>query len=296
MFENSSVLVVCADNDSTIMRIEIDAETQKSICHTFAEAVQSLTSDKEKVEFDGRYKPEQDEILHISNFQLADEIKDAVRNPIGVAAYEKTNGEYPPIKAVFVGEKVGDGDTEKFSVAFQRFRKQQYISTSNFNLFWSNNTFRHEKSYGISISDSIDCFYDPNEELQFTSFYYARQVFDLSGYYRSATTQEVTSFTSTESLSFENASDFEAMANSSIRRKIAAINDSDVLKKYQAIDIKRLAQKVGIAITVKNKQIVIPNDKEQIKVILGFLDEEAYRGPFSQITYLANSKRKVPNQ
>lgn len=296
MFDSSSVLVICADGNDSIMRIEIDAETQKSICETFAEAVQSLTSEKEKVEFDGRYKPEQDEILHISNFQLKDDIKDAVRNPIGVTAYEKTNGEYQAIKAVFVGEKVDEGDTEKFSVAFQRFRKEQYISTSNFNLFWSNNTFRHEKSYGISISDSIDCFYAPDEGLQFTSFYYARQVFDLSGYYRSATTQEVTSFTSNESLCFENAQDFENLANSSIRRKIAAINDSEVLKKYQAIDIKRLAQKAGISITVKNKQIVIPNDKEQIKVILGFLDEEAYRGPFSQITYLANSKRKVPNR
>ena len=296
MFDSSSVLVICADGNDSIMRIEIDAKTQKSICETFAEAVQSLTSEKEKVEFDGRYKPEQDEILHISNFQLKDDIKDAVRNPIGVTAYEKTNGEHPAIKAVFVGEKVDEGDTEKFSVAFQRFRKEQYISTSNFNLFWSNNTFRHEKSYGIRISDSIDCFYAPDEELQFTSFYYARQVFDLSGYYRSATTQEVTSFTSNESLCFENAQDFENLANSSIRRKIAAINDSEVLKKYQAIDIKRLAQKAGISITVKNKQIVIPNDKEQIKVILGFLDEEAYRGPFSQITYLANSKRKVPNR
>lgn len=296
MFDSSSILVICADGNDSIMRIEIDAKTQKSICETFAEAVQSLTSEKEKVEFDGRYKPEQDEILHISNFQLKDDIKDAVRNPIGVIAYEKTNGEYPTIKAVFVGEKVDEGDTEKFSVAFQRFRKEQYISTSNFNLFWSKNTFRHEKSYGISISDSIDCFYAPDEELQFTSFYYARQVFDLSGYYRSATTQEVTSFTSNESLCFENAQDFENLANSSIRRKIAVINDSEVLKKYQALDIKRLAQKAGISITVKNKQIVIPNDKEQIKVILGFLDEEAYRGPFSQITYLANSKRKVSNR
>jgi len=296
MFDSSSILVICADDNDTIMRIEIDADTQKSICTTFAEAVQSLTSEKAKVEFDGRYKPEQDEILHISNFQLADEIKDAVRNPIGITAYEKINGEYPLIKAVFAGEKVDEGDTEKFSIAFQRFRKEQYISTANFNLFWSDNTFRYEKSYGISISDSIDCFYAPDEELQFSSFYYARQVFDLSGYYRSATTQEVTLFTSNESLSFENASGFEAMANSSMRRKIAAINDSDVLKKYQAIDIKRLAQEAGIAITVKNKKIVIPNDKEQIKVILGFLDEEAYRGPFSQSTYLANSKRKVPNQ
>ena len=296
MFDSSSILVICADGNDSIMRIEIDAETQKTICKTFAEAVQNLISEKGKVEFDGRYKPEQDEILHISNFQLKDDIKDAVRNPIGVTAYEETNGEYPAIKAVFVGEKLDEGDTEKFSIAFQRFRKEQYISMSNFNLFWSKNTFRHEKSYGISISDSIDCFYAPDEELQFTSFYYARQVFDLSGYYRSATTQEVTSFTSNESLCFENAQDFENLANSSIRRKIAVINDSEVLKKYQAIDIKRLAQKAGISITVKNKQIVIPNDKEQIKVILGFLDEEAYRGPFSQITYLANSKRKVPNR
>lgn len=31
----------------------------------------------------------------------------------------------------------------------------------------------------------------------------------------------------------------------------------------------------------------------QIKVILGFLDEEAYKGPFSQNTFLANSKRRV---
>lgn len=70
MFDSSSVLVICADGNDSIMRIEIDAKTQKSICETFAEAVQSLTSEKEKVEFDGRYKPEQDEILHISNFQL----------------------------------------------------------------------------------------------------------------------------------------------------------------------------------------------------------------------------------
>ena len=88
----------------------------------------------------------------------------------------------------------------------------------------------------------------------------------------------------------------EAMANSSIRRKIAAINDSEVLEKYKAIEIKKLAQKAGIDIAVKEEKIVMPNDKEQIKLILGFLDEEAYKGPFSQITFLANSKRKVKNK
>ena len=292
MFDNSSILVICADDSSMIKRIEVDADTQKQICHAFSDAIQELTYEKSKVEFDGKYKPEENEILFINNFQLSAEIKDAVREPLGVPPYEKVNGEYPQIKAVFVGEKTDIDDSEKFSIVFQRFRKEQYLSTSSFNLFWSKDTFRREKEYGISISDSIDCYF-VNDELQFRSFYYARQVFDLSGYYRSATTQEVTAFTSNECLTFEGGIDFEAMANSSIRRKIAAINDSQVLRRYKAIDIKRLAQKAGITIIVQEKKIVIPNDKEQVKLMLGFLDEEAYKGPFSQVTFLANSKRKV---
>lgn len=285
-------MVISADDAALIYRLELDVETQEAICSAFAAAVNDLVSGKDKVEFDGKYKPERDEFLCINKFQLADEIKDALRDPLGVPAYSKSKGEYPSIKAVFVGTCLDEEDTETFTVAFQRFRKEQYISTNYYNLFWSRNTFRREKEFGISISDSIDCFYTTGN-LQFVSFYFARQIFDLSGYYRSATTQEVNAFTSNEKLSFEDADAFEKMANTSIRRKIAMINDSEVLINYPAIDIKRLAAKAGIDITVKNKQIVIPNNKEQIKVILGFLDEEAYKGPFSQITYLANSKRKV---
>ena len=59
MFENSSILVICADDNDTIMRIEIDADTQKSIAKTFAEAVENLTLEKVKIKFDGCYKPEQ---------------------------------------------------------------------------------------------------------------------------------------------------------------------------------------------------------------------------------------------
>lgn len=292
MFEKCSIMVLCADDQQSVRRIEIDADTQETICKLFEEATHDLTSEKEKVEFDGSYKPDQDEFLCISNFQLSDDIKDAIRDPLGVTAYEKVDGEYPAIKAVFVGVRTEDKETEKFIVAFQRFRKEQYISAQNINLFWSKNSFRREKEFGLSISDTIDCCYS-DEDLLFISFFFARQVFDLSGYYRSATNQEVASFSSNEILNIENADAFEAMANTSIRRKIAMINDSGVLQSFSAIEIKRLAQKAGIDLTVKNKQIVIPNDKEQVKVILGFLDEEAYKGPFSQNTFLANSKRKI---
>ena len=142
MFEKCSIMVLCADEQQSVRRIEIDADTQETICKLFADATTELTSNKEKVEFDGSYKPDQDEFLCISNFQLSDDIKDAIRDPLGVTAYEKVNGEYPAIKAVFVGVRTEEKETEKFIVSFQRFRKEQYISAQNINLFWSNNSFR----------------------------------------------------------------------------------------------------------------------------------------------------------
>ena len=71
------------------------------------------------------------------------------------------------------------------------------------------------------------------------------------------------------------------------------INDSKVLENFPVADIVRRASKVGVKIAANGGKIVLPNDKKLVKVILGFLDEEAYKGPFSKNTYLANSKRQV---
>lgn len=293
MFENCSVMIIKAGTkDGEILRLELAAKTQKAICEAFASAKLDLINDKTRVPFNGSYKPHNDEFLAIESFRLPDEIIDAIRDPLGVAAFDKENDEFPEIKAIFVGERTQTGETEKFSVAFQRFRKEQYISTRWYNLFFENNTFFQEKRFGISISDTIDCYYTDGE-LQFTSFYFARQVFDLSDYYRSATDVEVDSFAKSEKLSIEDSVAFRGMANTWIRRKIAMINDSQVLVNYTASEIKMLAAESGIDIDIKEEAIVIPDDKEKVKVIIGFLDEEAYKGPFSQKTYLANSKRII---
>jgi hypothetical protein len=276
-----------------IYKLELNTEAQSEICRVFSEATDDIRSGKTKILFDGSYKPHEDEYLSIENFQLCDEIKDAVRNPIGVPSFSEENGIFPEIRAIFIGKRDEVGETEKFVVAFQRFRKEQYISPVKwFNLFFENNTFVQEKRFGISISDTVDCCFDEGE-LQFVSYHYARQVFDLSDYYRSATDQEVLSFANNDKLAISDVPSFQNLANTWIRRKIALINDAGVLENYTAAKIKTLAKATGIDITVENKKIIIPTEREILKIILGFLDEEAYRGPFSQTTYLANSKRKV---
>ncbi len=294
MFENSAVMVIRADkNDDYVYRLEMNATTQQELCISFSNAHDELLDGKSRVVFDGSYKPLTDEFLTIENFQLASEIMDAIRDPIGVKSFQKENGVFPEIKAVFIGERIESNDSEKFNIAFQRFRKEQYISPKMFNLFLNESTFFQEKRYGISIADSIDCFFTENE-LQFVSFFFARQIFDLSGYYRSATDQEVASFVTNEKLLIEDTEAFKSIANTWIRRKIAMINDSKVLENYSASQIRTLASKVDIKIDIENRKIKLPNDKESVKIILGFLDEEAYKGPFSKNTYLANSKRAIP--
>lgn len=293
MFNNCSVMIIkTGTKPEEICRLDVDAATQEAICETFSVAQGELTVGKTRVIFDGSYKPNNDEFLAIERFQLPDSIMDAIRDPLGVDAYQKEADEFPEIKAIFIGERIETGETEKFNVAFQRFRKEQYISTKWYNLFFDSNTFIQEKRFGISISDSIDCFYTDGE-LQFASFYFARQVFDLGDYYRSATDNEVAAFTASDKLAIEDKEAFSCMANTWIRRKIAMINDSKVLTNYPAAEIKSRATTVGIDIDTHEGKIVIPNDKDKVKVILGFLDEEAYKGPFSQNTYLANSKRRI---
>ncbi len=292
MFTNSSIFVLEDNSNKKIARIDIDKDTQRAICRSFSNATKKIIENKERIVFDGSYKPNEDEFLVIENFQIMKEIKDAIRDPLGVTPFQKTNEGFPKIKAIFVGERQEIDNSEFFQIAFQKFRKEQYISTKCYNLFFNNETFFRQTNYGISITDCIDCYYN-NNELDFVSFFFAQQVFDLMTYYRSATDQEVTSFASNTKLKISDLSVFEKMADTWIRHKIAMINDSKILENYSVSDIAKRAAKVGVKINTDENKIILPNDKKQVKVILGFLDEEAYKGAFSQNTYLANSKRKI---
>ncbi|SEL98376.1 protein of unknown function [Butyrivibrio sp. ob235] len=298
MFDNCCIFILTTDN--SILRLEVDKDTQKTICDTFRDSVETMVNGKAIHDFEVNYKPEDDEVLRIEKFLLPDEIKDAIRNPLGVDSYEKDNTVkdkededfmgYPEIKAIFVGECVQNVEGEHFNIGFQRYRKEQNLTALPFRLFHTNNTFKPEKHFGIGITYNVDCFYT-GEELQFTSFYYARQVFDLRKYYRSASDSEVRAFTQNDALRFENIEAFNGMANIYVRRKIAMINDSEVLKNFTVKEIKSIAKDAGIHMKIKDKKIVIPADKDGAMEVLAFLDEEAYRGPFTHNLLIANSKR-----
>lgn len=204
-------------------------------------------------------------------------------------AFEPNSDDFPKIRALFIGKYNGN---DAYSVAFQKFKSDQYISTRKLHLFFSNNTFTADKRVGITVGKQIDCLYEDGQ-LRFASFYFARQIFDLSYYYREATTADVQRFVSDSIISMDDGEDFSHTANSWERRKIASIVDSGTLKNYSATNIRSLAKKTGLDIIVKDKKVVIPSDKKERRIVLGFLDEEVYKGVFSQNLYQTNSKKKA---
>ena len=293
MFDNCSLMVLLNDgNENPVQLLEVDKATQSAICSSFASAAVPLLTGKQIVPFDGSYKPNEDEGLSICNFRLPEGIADAIRDPLGLQPFTYVKDAEPDIKAIFVGIRTETDGTEVFTVAFQRFRKEQYLSTKKFNLFFEVNTFKREQRWGIGITDTVDGVFTQTE-LRFSSYFYARQIFDLSEYYRSATDSEVQNFSGLGLLCIADKNQFEAMADTWIRRKIAAINDSGVLNHNTAAKIRTLAQKCGLEVTVENKKVVIPAEKKKLKEILGFLDDEVYKGAFTEETYITNSKRKV---
>lgn len=289
MFEKSSIMVLLDNNERVeIFKLETSRTAQKEVCSKYAEGYIKMCREKEQIMFDGNYKPEPEEILFIEEYDIRSDIVEAVKNPSAVRAFKPTQENQNNIKVIFVGE-VKNGE---INIVFQKFKKEQYISTKGVNLFFDNKTFIEEKRFGISISDEIDCVYS-NGSLLFSSYYMARQIFDLKEYYRTATDGEVEDFTKLKKIKFDNTEVFFRQADSHVRKKIAAIMDSKVLEKYAAIEIQKIGKKTGVDIAIKSNKIVIPADKKQMKIILGFLDEEVYKGVFSKDTFITNSKRNI---
>jgi hypothetical protein len=177
-------------------------------------------------------------------------------------------------------------------VVFQRFRKEQYIARQGISLFHQQDSFVASEKFGFTIQENADCLYIGGE-LRFHSFYYARQIFDLSGYYREATDQDIEAFIQHEKVNIRQTEVFKTLSNDAwVRRKIALIRDSGFLDKHPAAKIRTKAKSFGLQVSITSNRLDFPDDKKELKLLLKFLDEEIYRGVFSEAVLETNSKRR----
>lgn len=294
MFKDKSLFAILeSEKTDDIARIELTKFAQKDVCMLFESAYNELIKNKTAISFTGTYKPDKDENLSIPDFSVGGLILDAIKDPIGVKAFVPNLKNLPDIKALFVGKRISIKDkSDKFIITFQKFRKDQYINRKGLNLFHDQDTFDRDKRYGLTINELVDCIFEDNK-LIFNSYYFARQIFDLSEYYRVATDTDLEAFINNPKIQIEDSATFKLHADSWVRRKIALIEDSGIFSKYTVKQINDKAKSIGMTLSVKQNKINLPSDKKELKNLLKFLDDEIYKGIFSDELLQTNSKRKA---
>lgn len=272
--------------NSRILRLPLNNAVQSSLQGVFAQQLASFNEGiTDRVRFDGRYRPDPDELLFIDDFVDIDGLADAVASPLGIDQFDQNRHNLSDIKALFAGDSSQPG-----RVLIQLFERRRVIDKAS-TLFLSGNTFNRVESNGIVLDTKLLAVLE-GRHLTFQSFHFVRRVFALSDFFREATAVEVMQFAQHEALYSEDPVAFEESANNIVRSKIGLILQSGVLSRHSPQVLADTARtfKVDIALTADGK-IQLPDTQKELRRLLRFLDEDFYESPLSRTHFISNSKR-----
>lgn len=271
----------------TIKRVEIAQPVQNIIGGLFQQqAADFLDGVDEEVAFGGDYKPDADEILVLNAPEEVATMEAALGNPLGVEVMDSRNFVNENIKGLFVS--LGDGDNGRTLI--QTFSAQQFLARNRVALIFDGNSFRRVTEPSFAIDNKLVAIAE-NGQLKFKSFHLLKRIFVLEAVYREATDQQIETFCQHASLLVDDVEQVKIHSDQIIRRLIHAVQAANVLDQSTVVEIQTKAQELGLNLTVRNDQLVIPNDRKQLKGFLKFLDESIYAGPLSARPLVANSKR-----
>lgn len=271
-------------SENSIKLINISGNIQNELASLTNIAKECLQ--KEKILFDGQYKPEDDQILEIKNFILPFDID--FDNPLNL---EKTEvNDIYLIKGLIINDKK--------IIGFQSFDRRKIIEPNRLNIIFKENTFSKLEDKGITIDDKLDVvFSKENNSLLFYSYHNASKILDLSEYYREATEQEINSFFTPQIFS-DIPEDLDETVDTKMKKKIFLIKKNKIMEKLKDDNIfdevVKYSKNLGLSDCFDHltKKIKIPATKKEFKKIISFLNEDLYKSPISEIIYETNSKRK----
>ena len=243
----------------------------------------------EEVPFDGRWKPDENELLTVEVTPEAETLRETLDgNPTAVETLDLANFANYEIKALFTG----DGTNDAGRVLVQRFTAGQVLDRK-FTLILQGNSFRRLTAPAFALANSL-AFVIDGGLIKFKSFSNLRSIFDVKEIYRVATDQELRYFAGHPSLRVAELESFVLTADQITRKLINAVVASGVLDVYTPTEIQEAAASTQLNLELEDGRIILPAERREVKDLLQFLDESRYNGPLSGRTYVTNSRRSVP--
>ena len=94
-------------------------------------------------------------------------------------------------------------------------------------------------------------------------------------------------------MNFEDHIGFSENLNSNLRKKIKSIQQRGVLENLTIQDLQNQANQFGINFDYDNGQVSVPRDKNYVKRLIKFLDEDYFITPLTNRRCVTNSKREM---
>ena len=249
------------------------------------------SEDAEELDFDPSLRPDEDQIIRIPAFVLPDAIRSALENPLGVTPLSFSPETADRIVGLFVG-----GLAPNLKVLLQTFNRRQMLTASGLSIILRGDTFRRLDEPGLVLDSRLSAVVDGGD-LFLRSYTQAARVLDLTEYYQEATDEEITEFAGSERLYCEDLDGMKAAADTWVRRKVAILAKSGVMAQLSPKKAKTIAAEFKISIGIKRvggkDRIVLPQDRQALKELLRFLDEDYYKSALSDARYVSHSKRKL---
>lgn len=284
------------DPAKRVVRFELSQEVQNELTTSFEKQEETFDDVEELIEFDEKYKPDYGEILYIEDFDDINDLQSAVENPLSVDTADATEESFYSIKALFTGYKT---DNEDIKIMLQNFDKRKVLSTNGLSIFHSANVYKKIEGIGLTVDHKIAATLK-GKKLTFFSFHQARQIFDLSLYYKEATDEDVIEFAEQDVIEASDTAHLLEMSDTWVRRKISLIQQSGILSDVPINEMKAVAIEFNVPLKTKiendEEVILLPQNKPEFKKILRFLDEDYYKSPLSKTNFIANSKRALKKQ
>lgn len=287
-----SLFALTDDPANRVVKFNLSQEVQNDLTtYLKNQEAQFNQITENKVPFDGKYKPDFGEVLIINNFDDIDGLSLAITNTVPVLEVEPSPQVFENIKALFSGYADHNGVS---TILIQHFDKRKIISTNGLSIFHSSNIYKKIEGIGLTIDSKLTAILKGGT-LEFFSFHLLRQIFDMSEYYKEATDTDISEFLALPLIKNIDVQSLIALSDTWIRRKFALIQQSQILDKTPLNDIKAVAIEFNIPLVTTvidgNEVIELPNNKQDLKTILRFFDEDYYKSPLSKTNYITNSKR-----
>jgi hypothetical protein len=275
---------------ATLRAVVLDRSAQDELTATFSSQME-MVRQADRVAFDPSYRADQGEVVSITDYELPSMLG-PLASPTSAEDLESLDGndiEHGNIQGIigvqWEGRSVG-------AMAFQKTDSRYVLRRERWRFMLADGRFVRDERPGLEISERIDALFE-DETLYVASWPRAHALLTLTAYTREATLAEAREFLRHAKLRTEAGFDAAAVADSTVRRRIASIQARNVLGRCAVNRLRAYASKFELELRIVGGRIVLPADKKRFKAVLDLLDENMLEFEPTDERWIVNSKRRA---